>query len=177
MQTIYDELKPKIHERLVQEVRDTSPILDLGCGDGQLVNLLASKLRERVYGVDISDTGFEGARKEAKSKRVSHLVRYVKGDARNLWMFEEESFGAIVSIYALHEFEDPLVVLRELRRILKIGGKLLIVDFTKGGLAEEIWGERYYTPDEMESALRCSGFKKMKRSFLYEDVILFSCTK
>lgn len=53
----------------------------------------------------------------------------------------------------------------------------MIVDFIKGGYAERLWGERYYTPPKIESMLRDAGFKEAKTSFLYKDVILVSALK
>jgi SAM-dependent methyltransferase len=177
MKTHYTELEPNIYEKIAQTLQHVTPILDVGCGDGRLVNFLAMKLGKKIFGVDVSGIGFEKARREAELKNVSRRVEYVKADASHLDAFWDEFFGGIVSVYALHEFEDPLVVLREIRRVLKTGGIVVIVDFIKGGEAERLWGERYYTPTEIESMLKDTGFKEPKLSFLYKDVIFISATK
>jgi ubiquinone/menaquinone biosynthesis C-methylase UbiE len=177
MKTHYTELEPNIYEKIAQTLQHVTPILDVGCGDGRLVNFLAMKLGKKIFGVDVSGIGFEKARREAELKNVSRRVEYVKADASHLDAFWDEFFGGIVSVYALHEFEDPLVVLREIKRVLKTGGTVVIVDFIKGGDAERLWGERYYTPPEIESMLKDVGFKELKMSFLYKDVILISATK
>ena len=177
METHYNKLEPNIHGKIAQTLQHVTPILDAGCGDGRLVNFLAMKLGKKIFGVDVSDIGFEKARREAELKNVSRMVEYVKADASHLDAFGNKFFGGVVSVYTLHEFEKPLVVLREIRRVLKTGGTVVIVDFIKGGDAERLWGERYYTPTEIESMLKNAGFKEPKMCFLYKDVILISATK
>lgn len=177
METYYDKLEPNICAKIAQTIRHATPILDVGCGDGRLVNFLAMKLRKKIFGVDISDIGFEKAREEAELKNVSSMVKYVKTDGNRLNMFKDEFFGGVVSVYALHEFEYPLAILREIRRVLKTGGTAVIVDFIKGGEAERLWGERYYTPAEVKSMLEVVEFEEVKINFLYKDVILVSASR
>ncbi len=177
MGAFYYTLEPDIYRNIAQEFQHVAPILDVGCGDGRLVNFLAVKLGKRVFGVDISDSRFEKAKKEAELKDISHLVEYVKTEAGHLDMFRNRFFGGIVSVYTLHEFDEPLAALREMRRVLKTGGKSVIVDFIKGGEAEKLWGERYYTPAEIRSMFEDAGFREARTSFLYEDVVLISSKK
>ncbi len=177
METCYNELEPKIYRKIAETIQHVTPILDVGCGDGRLVNFLASKLGKKIFGVDVSGIDFEKARREAKLKNVSHLVKYVKADASHLDIFEDKFFGGVISVYALHEFKNSLVSLREIRRVLKTEGKVVIVDFVKGGDAERLWGERYYTPIEIKSMLKNTGFKEVKMSFLYNDVVLASASR
>ena len=177
MKNCYDKLEPNIYGKIARKIQHVAPILDVGCGDGRLVNFLALKLAKKNFGVDVSDIGFEKARREAELKGVSHMVEYVKTDASHLDVFSDEFFGGVVSVYALHEFEDPLVVLREIERVLKTGGTVVIVDFVKGGYAERLWGERYYIPAKIEAMVKDAGFKEAKTSFLYKDVILVSALK
>ena len=177
METQYNKIEPNIYGKIAQTLQHVTPILDVGCGDGRLANFLAMKLGKKIFGVDISGIGFEKARKEAELKNVSRMVEYVKADVSHLDAFGDKFFGGVVSVYTLHEFEDPLVVLREIRRVLKNGGTVVVVDFIKGGDAERLWGERYYTPTEIESLLTDVGFKEPKMSLLYKDVILISATK
>lgn len=177
MKTCYGKLEPNIYAKIVQAIQHATPILDVGCGDGRLVNFLALKLGKKIFGVDVSDAGFNRAMEEAKLKNISRVAKYIKNDGSHLDMFKDEFFGGVVSVYSLHEFENSLAVLMEIRRVLKNDGKTVIVDFIKGGEAEKLWGEKYYTPAEVKSMLEVAGFKKVKTSFLYKDVILVSALK
>jgi demethylmenaquinone methyltransferase/2-methoxy-6-polyprenyl-1,4-benzoquinol methylase len=177
MRNCYDELEPNIYRKIARKIQNVAPILDVGCGDGRLVNFLALKLGKKVFGVDVSDAGFERGRREAKLKNISHLIDYVKTDASHLDMFGDKFLGGVISVYTLHEFEEPSVALREMRRVLKTGGRLVIVDFIRGGEAERLWGERYYKPAEIESMLEDAGFREARTGFLYKDVALVSALK
>lgn len=119
MGTCYNKLEPNIYGKIARKIQHVAPILDVGCGDGRLVNFLALKLGKKIFGVDVSDIGFEKARREAELRGVSYMVEYVKTDASRLNVFSDKFFGGVVSVYTLHEFEDPLVVLREIRSVLK----------------------------------------------------------
>jgi ubiquinone/menaquinone biosynthesis C-methylase UbiE len=105
----------------------------------------------------------------------------VQADSKSLNILEGDYFGAVVSVYALHELGDALAVLKELNGVLSPGGKLIIIDFIPGGEAERLWGEGYYTIEEFKSMLRLSGFKfeQTEKDFLYlyEDAIFILAVK
>lgn len=61
--------------------------------------------------------------------------------------------------------------------MLKPCGKVVTVDFVEGGDADRLWGESYYTPRDVQSMLKDSGFKEAKTSFVYKDVVLVSAIK
>jgi ubiquinone/menaquinone biosynthesis C-methylase UbiE len=85
----------------------------------------------------------------------------VKADARSLDFLWRGSVDAAVSVYALHEFAEPMAVLREARRILCPGCEILIVDFPRGSLAQRLWDEDYYTPGEVARMLKRAGFARV----------------
>lgn len=173
----YDELETETCQRISDAVADADPILDVGCGEGRLVNFLAMILGREVWGIDNSSSKLVKAREVAKARGVSHLVRFMEGDASDLGFLADESFAAVVSRYTLHELENPLSALKELRRLLGVGGKLIVVDFVKGGKAEKLWGESYYTPQEIESMLEKAGFGNVATEFVSDDVIFVSSLK
>jgi ubiquinone/menaquinone biosynthesis C-methylase UbiE len=61
-------------------------------------------------------------------------------------------------LWAIHELKRPRAVLREARRVLRVGGKLLIVDFPRGSLAQRLWNEDYYTPHQVSELLVATGY-------------------
>ncbi len=176
-QVDYDQLEPETYQRIAEAIGEANPVLDIGCGEGKLANFLATTLGKEVRGIDISDFKLVKAREEARAQGVSHLVQFMEGDATHLNTIADQSFGAIVNVYTLHELEHPFKALEELRRVLGAGGKLVMVDFIKGGKAEKIWGERYYTPQEIESMLQEAGFSEVAMGFVRDDVIFGSWVK
>ena len=175
-ETVYHDLEPEVHQKIADVVSGATPILDVGCGEGRLTNFLAAKLNSETYGIDISDFNLTKAQEAAQAQGISHLVQYVKGDASKLH-FLDESFAAVVILYSLHEIENPRNALKEVWRVLKVKGKLIVADFIKGGKAEELWGERYYTPREIETMLHEVGFGEMATGFIYDDIVLVSSRK
>ena len=173
----YDELEPETYQRIAEAIGVANPVLDIGCGEGKLANFLAMTLGKEVRGIDISNTKLAKAREEAKAQGVSHLVQFMEGDATHLNTGADQFFGAIVNVYTLHELDDAHKTLKELRMVLEAGGKLVMVDFIKGGNAEKLWGERYYTPQEIESMLQEAGFSELAMELVRDDVIFGSWVK
>jgi ubiquinone/menaquinone biosynthesis C-methylase UbiE len=71
--------------------------------------------------------------------------------------------------------EHPDSVLAETRRVLRPGGKVLIVEFPKDSLADQLWGEKYYRPDQIESLLTQSGFKETTVRLIERKQIIWAC--
>lgn len=173
MDNIYDQLKPKIFETIAEQLKDTNNILEIGCGDCQLVNWLAKKTDTKVVGIDITNVNFGNAKKEAQRLNVAHLTNYIEGDAEKLSSVVNEKFDAIVSMYVLHELKRPVRVLKEARKVLRNGGKIVIIDFVKGSAAEKLWEENYYTFEEIELLLRSAGFNRIKNKLILGKELAF----
>ena len=97
-------------------------ILDIGCGNGALLNALSDRIAEGV-GVDESGAILERARR--RNAEISN-VRFEKIRGPVL-PFEDASFDVVISLMSFRYLDwDPL--LAEIKRVTKPGGKLLIVD-------------------------------------------------
>lgn len=93
-------------------------ILDLGCGTGELINQLAGKYEE-VYGVDSSESGLNEA--------VRKGYRIAKIDFDNeILPFADNWFDTVVSLDVIEHVYDPLSLIRELTRVLRPDGELII---------------------------------------------------
>lgn len=107
-------------------------ILDLCCGQGRHVLELARRGYTRVEGIDFSH--FLIRRANINAKKESHKVKFRHGDARKL-PFPTDSFDVILilgnSFGYFESSQDDLKVLKEVFRVLKPWGKLL-VDITDG---------------------------------------------
>jgi len=175
-QNVYDDLEPRIHKRIAEAVADAAPILDIACGDGRLIGFVASGSGCNTYGVDISVSHVTAAREKATTLGISHLVLLAAGNAQKL-CFLDESFGSLIMLYALHEIQHLPPALEEARRVLRPGGKLIVVDPVKGGKAETLWRENYYGMEEIESMLTYAGFSELASDFLYDDILFVSAQK
>ncbi len=177
-ETIYDRIEDRLYETIVQRVKPSKWVLDVGCGDCKLVNTLAEKAGCRVIGVDIDDSGFGTGLKVAQELHVSERIDCIKADARSLASVVTRTFEVAVSVYALHEYEEPLRVLEQVMEVLEPGGRMVIVDHLKGSTAEKLWSERYYTARQVEDMLRETGFGNVKSELLEgRELVLCEGTK
>lgn len=100
-------------------------ILDLGSGTGFLSREIA-KMSKDVYALDISQAMINKMKILNKKYKINNLYP-LKGDAHNL-PFMENTFDLIFTRLTLHHFKDIDLVLKEIKRVLKKNGELIIVD-------------------------------------------------
>jgi ArsR family transcriptional regulator len=100
-------------------------VADLGCGEGYLT-IEAARWARRVVAVDRSTDVLARARDLARRRRVTN-VAWKKGDLERLPLPDASVDVALLS-QALHHAHDPARALREARRILRPGGRVLVLD-------------------------------------------------
>jgi ubiquinone/menaquinone biosynthesis C-methylase UbiE len=96
-------------------------ILDVGCGDGRLLEIL-KRDRRMLNGIDISSKMIKIA-----EKKLSDKARLVVGDSEFL-PWPDDEFDAIICAASFHHYPKPKAVLKEMVRVLKQGGVLLIAE-------------------------------------------------
>ncbi|MDX8512695.1 class I SAM-dependent methyltransferase [Mesorhizobium captivum] len=107
-------------------------VLDVACGTGTLA--IAAKRRVgsggSVTGIDASTEMIERAR--AKARRSGLDLTFVKGTAQEL-PFEDGQFDIVTGTLMLHHLSKPTrsAFFREVERVLKPGGRLLLIDFSR----------------------------------------------
>jgi len=118
------------------DVREGERILEIGFGTGSsLVDLARLAGAEgRVFGADISDQILEVARQKLRDQRLEARVEMICADAMTL-PYESDSMDGIFMSFTLELFDLPEIpaVLAECRRILRVGGRLVVVGMSKEG--------------------------------------------
>ncbi len=110
-------------ERLRQGIR----VLDIGCGTGHAMNLIAREYpQSRVFGYDIGEDAIDGARKEAAAMGLRNASFEVADVAE---LPAGPQFDLITAFDAIHDQKSPDAVLRGVKRSLAPGGTFLMVDF------------------------------------------------
>ncbi|HJT34130.1 MAG TPA: class I SAM-dependent methyltransferase [Pirellulales bacterium] len=138
-------------------------ILDVACGTGRLEERIVGRLpNTRVVGVDISENMLHVAR----SKRMP--ADYLAAEVSSL-PFADGRFGTVVCSSAFHYFRRPTESLAEMRRVLRPGGYLVLVDWCDDYLACKIcsvwlrWTDpaffRTYSLRACTDLLRSAGFR------------------
>ena len=144
--------KPKSNQLIVDlaGLAPTDHTLDIGCGPGAAVRLAAGIVTEgSAAGVDRSEPMIQIAR-----KRSSELdnVEFQVGSAE-LLPFPDATFTVVWTVHSFHHWEDRSAGISEMRRVLRTGGRALIVeqDEKKHGLTRA-------QADRVESDFAEAGF-------------------
>jgi len=102
-------------------------VLDVACGPG-IVACAAAQRAAHVTGIDLTPAMIAQARERQESLRLSNLDWRV-GDAMQL-PFAEGAFDVVLTRYSFHHMPDPLPVLREMKRVCRKGGRVVVIDAT-----------------------------------------------
>jgi SAM-dependent methyltransferase len=146
----------------------SGPWLDLSCGPGAFARALAAAAPGAlVVGLDISRAMLEVAAQRTAGYTNVVLVR---ADAHTL-PFIDGAFAGVNNAGALHAYDDPEIVFREIRRVLSPGGHYVGSTFAEapsllGRLTARAAGIRRFEPSELRAWLQRIGFAD------YEDVRL-----
>ncbi len=100
-------------------------VLDLACGGGLIVCALAPHVRHAT-GIDLTPAMLERARALAAEKGVVN-VTWREGDIRAL-PWPDAAFGIVVTRFSLHHLTDPLGAVREMARVCRPGGRVVVID-------------------------------------------------
>ncbi len=105
-------------------------ILDLATGTGDFAIESLKLEPEKVVGVDISEGMLNVGREKMKKREIDHIISMESGDSENL-RFEDNNFDAVIVAFGVRNFENLEKGLSEMNRVLKSGGKAVILEFSK----------------------------------------------
>ena len=150
---------PGYLEDLVARLGAADTVVDLGTGTGVLLERLAA-VAKRVIGVDASPEMLEQAR-----ARVGETTELRLGALEHLPLSDGEADAMVVNM-VLHHVANPPDALREMRRGLRAGGRLVIADLEEHD-RDSFWqtlGAQWpgFRPDELASWLAAAGFTSVR---------------
>lgn len=108
-------------------------ILDIATGTGDFALEALSLKPEKVIGVDISEGMLAVGREKMKKKGVADIIELQTGDSEDL-QFQDNSFDAVIASFGVRNFENLEKGLAEMLRVLRPGGRLVIIEFSKPGM-------------------------------------------
>ena len=185
-------LRQRFLDEIGQYLPEAGPVLDIGCGFGLFsLYYAATGPRRFVRGLDVSGGRIALARRAAGRLGLDN-VSYEEGDARDFKGDGEVSAAYMLDI--VHHVPPASVppLLRALRRALPAGGRLLVKDVDTHPAPKRwfTWAldrlmsprtpVRYWSGEELASALRAAGFETRRHAmldFLPYPHVLYICAK
>ncbi|HEU4426229.1 MAG TPA: methyltransferase domain-containing protein [Pilimelia sp.] len=132
-------------DRLTQVIIDTTGasagqrLIDVGSGTGRPAVLLAQQTGASIVGINVSVGQVASATALARDSGVSDLVTFAVADAMDI-PYPEGSFDLVWAMESLSHMKDRVAALREMQRVLKVGGRLVVTDISE--IAEMDPGDR-----------------------------------
>lgn len=144
-------------------------MIDVGCGPGNFTGLFGAAVGESGMAVGV-DASHHMLRRATLDNAGRNIV-YLRADAQNL-PFTDRSTDAVTCLMALYLIEDPFKALDEIARVLRPGGRVVILtSLAPGGVradvrsrfVEGVSGCRMFGHDEIVSALELRGFTHVEQ--------------
>ncbi len=112
----------------IVKMADAGPddtVLDVACGPGLLACTFA-RVARHVTGIDLTPAMLDQARALQRQQGLENLT-WQEGDVLPL-PYTDHSFSIVSTRFAFHHFLDPLAVLKEMRRVCRPGGRVVVAD-------------------------------------------------
>lgn len=125
-----ERAEERFTELMIEKLRarQGDRVLDVGCGMGTPAMRLAKATGSSVVGITVSHEQVKRADVRAASAGLADHVSFRYGDAAAL-PFEDGSFDAVWALESIIHMPDRLQVLREISRVLRPGGRIVLTDF------------------------------------------------
>jgi demethylmenaquinone methyltransferase/2-methoxy-6-polyprenyl-1,4-benzoquinol methylase len=116
--------------RHLSGIKKNPVLLDIACGTGDLALEALALNPHKIIGLDISEEMLKIGRKKIEKRSYSHRISLQYGDAEDL-SFEDDFFDGITVAFGVRNFENLARGLSEMRRVLKPGGRVVVLEFSR----------------------------------------------
>lgn len=133
-------------KKAIQELTEDQPqsILDVATGTGDFAFEAIKTLKPKhIIGVDISEGMLAIADAKITKRNMNHIFEVRMGDSEKL-LFKDNEFDAVTSAYGVRNFENLEKGLSDILRVLKPGGKVIILEFSKPRIFPIKQGYHFY---------------------------------
>lgn len=157
-------------------------ILDLGCGKGELLKQIEVRLNSceidrkfKISGLDISPNMIEKAKKNSD-------IEFKVGDSEDI-PFNDNTFQVVTCLNSFHHYENPEKVLKEIYRVLKYEGKIIIGEISINDFFKKLINRilpytssgdvRIYSSNEIKEIFNQKGFIFIKEKFIFPSLKVY----
>ena len=123
----------KWRKKAIKQLLEINPkkILDVATGTADVAIMASGILKpDKIIGIDISDGMLDIGRKKKEKLDLQNTIELLNGDCETI-NFDDDSFEAVTVAFGVRNFENLEKGLSEIKRVLKPGGKLVILEFSK----------------------------------------------
>lgn len=120
-------------KKAISQLKPLAPkqVLDVATGTGDVAIMTYKMLKpESITGIDISEGMLELGRKKLEKLDFGRKITLLQGDSEVI-RFEDNRFDAITVAFGVRNFQNLSIGLKEMYRVLKPGGKLVVLEFSK----------------------------------------------
>ena len=153
----------------VLNLRPEDSLLEVACGGGRFLKDYASQVQS-VAGIDLSDVQTTMAKRRLKDRMAAGTAQIVQGDASQL-PWDDGSFSVVTTMGSFIGFPKPLESLKEMRRVLRPGGRAVVSieynaedgkDHSKEIEKHGMW---IWTEEEVRALMQEAGFAEISIAY------------
>jgi ubiquinone/menaquinone biosynthesis C-methylase UbiE len=151
-------------------INKNDTILDIGCGGGKAINTLAKMATEgKIYGIDYSEVSVSVATKTNKRFIDAGRVEILHASVESL-PFPNDMFDLVTAVESYYFWPDLVNNLRGIRRVLKPGGSLILINECyrderferRNSYLARLGDFTYHLPDEFRIFLKKAGYSSIQ---------------
>ncbi|MGK0363984.1 MAG: demethylmenaquinone methyltransferase/2-methoxy-6-polyprenyl-1,4-benzoquinol methylase [Saprospiraceae bacterium] len=162
-------------KKMIEKIRSLNPkqILDVATGTGDVALEAQKRLKpDFITGVDISHEMLEVGREKIRKKGLTESIRLDLGDSENL-PYDDNSFDAVTVAFGVRNYENLEKGMREMNRVLRPGGKLVVLEFSRPTIFPFKQLYNFYFKNILPTIGKLTSKDQRAYTYLYESVQAF----
>ena len=162
-------------KKMIEKLRKTQPqqILDVATGTADVALETARLLRPRhITGLDISREMLEIGREKVKKKGLAETIHLDLGDSENM-PYADNAFDAVTVAFGVRNFENLEKGMQEMNRVLRPGGKLVVLEFSRPTVFPFKQLYNFYFKNILPTVGKVTSKDNRAYTYLYESVQAF----